>query len=293
LEQDLPDVPNILVTGTSEVLKTPDVFEVNLNTPLFGTTNPSTLIEAPTARDDIFDDSDTVQTLDVNTLFPDLFAKGSECAICYRTGWVPLWHPVGRQRYVYATHNIRASSGYNINQGVNPSVLQSEVTDDTGYVEYLIDVPKYYKAVYVGIYNNTALLSSELKDTAGNVINAQRMSDSAGTRLVVRISDMDFTHVVVEFDLGVVIQANFPQFSIARDYSQFFSLQSVSIELPATVSNAQIGDVVVVPTWDRAWQITDVGRFVDGTTLIKTTTQARVINTIETLHTLVTPVKLI
>lgn len=282
---------NDIETGVSSVVSSPDVFEINLNTPLFGTTNLSSKIDATVSKEDIFDDSDLEDTS--KSLFPDLFAKGTNCAICYRTGWVPLWHPVGRQRYVYSTHNIKSSDGYSINQGINPSLIQLEVTDGTAYIEYILDVPKYYKKVYTGIYNNTQLLKQKITNSLGEAITEAYLRSVAGTKISLKVMAVDFTHIVIEFDLGLEIQVNFPQFSIARDYSQFFSLQSVSIELPATISNAQVGDILFVPTWNRVWQITEVSYFVDNNTLVKTTAQARLVTPIETFHNLSTLTKLI
>jgi hypothetical protein len=256
------------------------LYEVDLKTPLFGSTiYKNEHIEQST---EVFDDEED-NLPNAQPLFPDLFAKGTDCGICNRTGFVPLWYPVGRQRQVFTTHKVKALEGYSIERAITPHIIH-RMRNNGSYVEFELEVPLYFRGCFYGIFqNNKRAGFGRIMIESGEPLLLKHLVANKGKVLKIRIKDCDFTHVVFEFDFGAVIKANFPQFSVSRDYSYFFNLQSISIELPATISNAQIGDIVVVPEWNRMWSVYSVNPYYDMTTLIKTSVEGRIINNIETM----------
>jgi len=262
-----------------------DVYTIDLKNPLFGSTHqmvgeePYRLVDV---EDDLVDDEEVSE--DKVAMFPDLFAKGTDCGICYRTGYAPLWNPIGRQRVSLTTHVAKTLDGFYVNQSTSPAVF--ERTDRTGFVEFMLQIPKYFQAVTYAVYNNTIRLP-DLIEYQDQPINLTTLREHAGSKIPIQVRAETFTHVVLEFDLGVILQANFPQLTATRDYNYFFNLASVSIELPPSICNPQISDVIYVPQWKRLWQIYDVAPYVmPSGTLIKTTAQGRLIAQIETLHNL-------
>jgi hypothetical protein len=254
-------------------------FKVTLNTPLFGQSvyNAGALDEDPTS---VFDDSEGEAT---TPLFPDLFAKGTDCGMCYRTGWLPLWQPVGRNRQVLGTHNVVDFEGYTVDRTQRPNVFH-ENRILKSHVHFKLLVPAAYRGCFFGVFNNNRrLMTHRVLDVDGIPILDEQLRAAAGTHIDIYITGGSFTHVVFEFDLGVSVSANFPQLSVSRDYNYFFNLQSVSIELPPTVCNAQVADIVIVPEWRRMWTVFNINPWYDHGVLIRTTVEARVINTIETM----------
>ena len=234
-----------------------------------------------------------------SSLFPNLFHKGTDCGICFRTGYTPLLAPVGRQFIVLTTHNVKDIAGYKIDYTSSPNKFEAQ-TDDC-YVTFELPVPYLFKTMKYRIYDNTSPLADNVLWTLGEVytntnVSKQQLTDLPLTigivesfrgqqNLEIKVKGQTFTHVFIEFDLGIDVRVNFPQFSVSKDYSSFFNLQSVTIELPPTISNPQINDFLVIKEWDRIFQIFDVQPMYDSPlqqVLIKTTVQGRLVQTIET-----------
>jgi hypothetical protein len=253
-------------------------FSTVSKTPMFGMAQ---LSDEDDDEDKLLDDTETPG----NPLFQNLFHKGTDCGICFRTGYTPLLAPMGRQFYALTNHNATDLHHYRLDTVRQPAVFTS-ANIAGAYVEWQIKVPKYFKNVSVAIFNNVLHLDKEdLWATDGQVVDYARFDHARGKTLFVQVRNIDFTHVFLEFDLGIEIHANFPQFSISKDYSYFFNLQQVTIELPPTVSNPQVNDLIYVPEWDRVWMCFDVQPKYDSPlqqVLLGTAIQGRLVQSVET-----------
>jgi hypothetical protein len=251
-----------------------------LKTPMFGMAP----LDEPDEEDKLLDDTETPG----NPLFQNLFHKGTDCGICFRTGYTPLLAPVGRQFYALTNHNATDLVHYRLDSTRQPAVFTSDGIDGS-YVEWEIKVPKYYKNIKVAVFNNVQHLPLSVLYSNGVVLGPTHFDAARGKTLKVQVREVDFTHVFLEFDLGIPIRANFPQFSVSKDYSYFFNLQQVSIELPPSVNNPQVNDLVYATEWDRQWQIFDVQSRYDSPlqqVLLGTTVQGRLVQSIETARIL-------
>jgi hypothetical protein len=268
-------------------------FSTLVKTPMFGSLPAETVKTNGfnSSEDDLLlDDSDEPETTGTSgSLFGQLFHKGTDCGICFRSGYTPLLQPIGRQFYALTSHNYEELSGYHIDQTKSPNIFSSNTMLDS-YVEFKVKVPKYFKTVSYAIYNNTTTLTNELyvHGTDTPLTNAL-LNVSRGSEIHLQVREVDFTHVFIEFDLGIETRANFPQFSISKDYSYFLNLQQVTIELPPTMNNAQVNDFIYVQTWDRLFQIFDIQPKYEGplqTVLLGTTVQGRLVQPVETARIL-------
>lgn len=269
------------LTNYSDVSKLSSPTEVSFSTimksPMFSTMATE---EHDDEEDLLLDDDETTEA-ETTPLFSNLFHKGTDCGICFRTGFTPLLNPIGRHFVALTTHNYSEISGMVIDKVATPNYFKKHVDD--GFVSFKFYVPKFFKSVKYRAYNNTKELDIKLS-YGPNELTVENLRENSGRRIEVKVIDCSFTHVFIEFDLGVLVYANFPQFGLSKDYTSFFNLQSVTIEIPATVCNPRINDIIYVPDWDKLWAVYDIQPFYDSPKqelLIKSSVQGRVIQTIE------------
>jgi hypothetical protein len=279
------EAENVLTVEPTLVNHTNKVTEISYSTlsksPMFGSSLP---VES-NIEDLLLDDTETAESSSTHPLFGTLFNKGSDCGICMRTGFSPLFSPVGRQFYALTTHNVSNLDGYYVDTTATPHLFKHI---PEGRSLFTFKVPKYFKTCSYRIFNNVQPLEENLY-VGAVALNKDLLNLARGQELVVEIRNKDFTHVFIEFDLGVETHANFPQFSVSKDYTSFFNLQSVSIELPPSMGNCQVNDIVYAPQWSRSWLVFDVQPKWEGpnqTVLLGTTVQGRLIQPLETFSIL-------
>ena len=272
--------------GTTQVS-----FSTISKTPLFGT--------LPTGDEDDMETSLLDDSESNNPLFPNLFHKGTDCGICFRTGITPLISTVGRLFYSLTTHNYCKLQMYRIestktpnpflcNNPIEDSALITPQVVSANHVAFNISVPKYYSGTSYRIFNNTIALDAKLY-VDGAPLTKELLFSFRGKDIQVQVSGATFTHVFMEFDFGLSLKANFPQFNITKDYTYFFNLQQITIELPPSVSNAQVNDFVYVKAWDRLFQVFDVQPKYESplqTILLGTAVQGRLVQVVETARIL-------
>lgn len=274
-----PDVPTSFTNKVTEVS-----FSTLSKAPMFGTLPTEDLTDE---EDLLLDDSDVGVSGSSNPLFSNIFHKGTDCGICFRTGFTPLLQPLGRQFYALTTHNYVGLSGYRVDNLKSPNVFTNLVGRDSA-VEFKIKVPKYYTTCRYAVFNNTFHVTTSLKINGVN-LTKDVLASHKGQAVILQVGEFDFTHVFIEFELGLEIKANFPQFSLTKDYTYFFNLQQVTIELPPTICNPQVNDLIYVDEWKRLWMIFDVQSHYDSplqTVLLGTTVQGRLVQTVETARIL-------
>ena len=222
--------------------------------PLFGAVGDSLSAEDESDEDEfaLVDDDSGVDRVD------SLFSSSADCGICYRSGHIPAFELYGHDRRVLTTFDIADTYGYHKNITTSPHTLV-KLDPAQGYVDFVVEVPKYFKGVAYSIRNNTSLLVDEvLVDSTGMPITeAYLRASSGGVALVRYMSDM-FTHAVIEFDLGTErVWANLSQASKATDWTMFDTLGNIQIILPMTIRDVAPGDIIHVPSRNTTFKISD------------------------------------
>lgn len=230
---------------------------IDYNRPLFGSTTESLDADDETESDEFgLDDSDVVQGITVDSLF----ASSPDCGICYRTGYVPGYNLYGYERRVLTTHHLRDTYGYTLDVTTAPHTFNKTDLRE-GFVEFALEIPRYFKSVTVSVRNNTEQLFDVLYTEIGELspLSHGALQHYAGKVLAVRVTAEEFTHVVIEFDLGAeTLRSNIAQMSKTIDWTLFSTLGNLQIVLPMTIPEVQAGDVVFVPQRNLTLKITDV-----------------------------------
>lgn len=244
-------IPNVVLDGDKEVI-------IDYARPLFGTPGESKVTgdeysELDSDQDDfaIIDDEDPPRE-------NNLFATLNTCNICYRIGFVPGYELYGYDRKVLTTYAIDSVQGYTIDSGTSPHTLRQQ-DPRHGYVDFILDVPKYFISVGYAIRNNQEYLSgSTLYTTNDQPLTRADIQNAAGHSLVVRCKEKTFTHVVLEFDLGTEkVRANLAQANKATDWTMFDTLGNISIVLPMTIEDVATSDVIYVPSRNTIFKVSD------------------------------------
>lgn len=202
---------------------------------------------------EIDDDQDTE-----NPVMDSTFATKANCGICYRTGFVPGYNRYGRERVVLATQHITDAYGYHVDVTEAPHRC-NKLDTRTGYIEYELNVPKYFRQAFYSVRNNTDILHDALHTTDDVQLTLADLKNAAGKTLLVRVHAPALTHVVVEFDLGTdPVLANMAQYSKSLDWTLFDTLGNISLNLPMTIPTVSSSDLVYVPQRNLTLKITDV-----------------------------------
>lgn len=190
-----------------------------------------------------------------------LFALSTDCGICYRNGMLPGYELYGYDRKVLSGQVVLEAYGFNLDSTASPHQFNC-FDPEEGYVEFAIDVPKYFKAMRYSVRNNANHLPDEslyLATANPQELTAAAVRAAAGTTLTVRVRTEQFTHVVVDFNLGVEpIIAQLGQDNKATDWTMFDTLGSMNLILPMTISSVETSDVIYIPSRKRTVKVSDV-----------------------------------
>ena len=228
---------------------------IDWSAPLFGAPN-ETMADAQQEYPDEYEleDDNTISTSAIN--------NNPDCGLCYRTGFVPGFEQFGKQRIVLTTHDVVSLDGFTLNRTMQPHQMTRLAI--SGFVEFVITVPKYFKTCNYSIRNNHDVLNEKVS-YAGRKLSLQDLEDHRGKQISIRI-ETTFTHVVFVFDMGTEpVMANVAQISKVTDWTQFDSTSSVSIILPTTIPDIPTGSVIVLPNKNLAFCINDVQPLRDST----------------------------
>lgn len=252
LDSNVP--PNIVkqdsVLGTS--------VNIDYRRQLFGVQSNS--IQADDGDMDLDDDLliDDDEDEETHVTSDSIFASAADCALCYKTGYVPGYSCYGFERILFTTHNINKHHGYFTDATAMPHALQL-VDEHNGYIEYLLEIPRYFKDVSYSIRNNKDVLADQIYNEEGHPLTFAEVKHSAGSTIRIYIKSVEFTHVAVEFDLGTDrVLANLAQQQRTIDWTLFSTLGNIQIILPPTIQEVMASDVVYVPTRHVSFKITDV-----------------------------------
>ncbi len=252
--QELP--PNVVNPNSS----TDDIIRIDYMRPLFGTRSESltnldeeSALEISLDDDEIIDDDgEPIKTSE------NLFSANPNCGICYRTGYIPGYVLYGFDRKVLTTHSLSNTYGYHINKSTAPHTFNKQ-DEREGFVEFELTIPKYFKRVKYSVRNNMDILfDEELYNSNGQPLTVQDLRFYAGRKFIIRVLAMDFTHAVLEFDLGVsTTHANIAMMSKNLDWSMIDTLGNMNVILPMTIQEVQAQDFIYVPTRNQVLKVTD------------------------------------
>lgn len=191
-----------------------------------------------------------------------MFGSNANCGICYRVGFQPGYKSYGKQRTVLTTWDIQDISSFTVVTTEAPNRIrrQGPVTDFS-YVEFALYIPKYFKNCVFSIRNNTNIVPAEKLYAFGLPLTDKLLRNNAGKKIAIRTKASEFTHVVVEFDLGVEkVFANIGPESQALDYSRMDPLSNFPIVLPPSIHEVNTGDIVVVKDRRLVLKVMDMER---------------------------------
>jgi hypothetical protein len=245
--------------------------------PLFGNKTEATNNNDFTSFKELDEDDDLIdESIDdtelASTPSRNLLGANADCAICYKTGFVPGYNLYGWDRKLLCTFDMVQISGYHLNQSTTPHTFQKEDKRE-GFVEFSFIVPRYFNSVKVSIRNNHASLLDDdiyIKGSSVTPISITYLKEFAGKEVTVRITSELFTHIIFEFDLGCEkVHANLAQQNKNMDWTSFDTLGNINFILPMTVPEVQSSEYVYVPKRAQMFKITDVPylRVADGRNL--------------------------
>lgn len=257
---DLPAhiTPDIVIEDGEDII-------IDHNAPLFGTQNTNGYYDemdtGPNAGTGVIDDEEIVED-DVDGRSQErLFAMSTDCGICYRNGMVPGYELYGHDRKVFTTANIENTYGYTVDQVAAPHRF-CMIDPEEGFVDFAFHVPKYFEHMRFSVRDNGNPLPDEvlyLPTAFPQPLTAAAVRAAAGTTLTIRVRTPFFTHVVVDFDLGVEpVLAALAQDTKATDWTLFDTMGTLTIVLPMTIGSVETSDVIYVPNRKRTLKVSDV-----------------------------------
>lgn len=244
-----PNVINPLSQTDQEIV-------IDYSRPLFGNKPEATTSDDYTdALDFALDDEEQGVDPAVENLFS---TSTSHCGICYGTGFQPGYTLIGQVREVLTTLNVADLYGYHIDQTATPHTF-NQVDGPNCYVDFELSIPKYFVTARYSIRNSARPLSDEILYLPNNTaLTLAAVTAAKGNTLLVRVRAEMFTHVQVEFDLGIpLLKANVAQQSKVLDWTNFDTLGNLNVVLPNTISEMHSTDLLVLPTRNQVLTVTD------------------------------------
>lgn len=206
-------------------------------------------------------DEEIIEDDDLSDSTDSLFALSTDCGVCYRNGLVPGYELYGHDRKVLATHCLENVYGYNVDRQEAPNRFDM-IDREEGYVDFSVHVPKYWQSVRFSVRNNNEHLADEFiyaPVDMPQVMTEQALRYSSGKTAIIRVRAEQFTHVVLEFDLGLdPVRAALAQDTKATDWTLFDMLGTVSIVLPNSIGHVETSDVIYVPSRGHTFKASDV-----------------------------------
>jgi hypothetical protein len=185
-----------------------------------------------------------------------------QCGICYRAGFQPGYKAWGKQRHVLTHKDIETAVDYWVDTTKSPHIIRKQVQTTKPFVEFKIMVPKYFSHLVFSVRNNEKLIQGEkLYDEFNEQLTLGHFKTHAGQVITVRTRAKEFTHVVVEFDLGnQKLVANIGGESQTLDYSMLETIGNMSVVLPPSVNEIKSNDVLIIKKRRLALKIIDKER---------------------------------
>lgn len=240
--------------------------------------------------------SDINKEGDVGLVETTMFGSNANCGICYKLGFQPGYRAYGKQRHVLTTWDVEMMGCYTVLSAETPNRFKRHgPKHDHCFVEFRIQVPKYFKSCTYSIRNNVELVSNEHLIVDGKKLTADILRGYAGREMVLRTQAIEFSHIVLEFDLGMAkVKANLGPESQAIDYSRLEALSNFPIVLPPSIHEVNNGDIVVIKDRRLVLKVMDKERKITADKRqLEWVVQTRVVQKTEPLKLIAKGIKLI
>lgn len=240
-----------------------DEITIDMNDAMFGSPQMSEYMDDDETIPDFGTHDEEILIGDDDSRSADkTFALSTDCGICYRNGMVPGYELYGHDRKVLTSGMISDINGYQVDAMQNPDRIIKIDSAMTSFVEFVIDVPKYFKHMRYSVRNNGRQIDDEelwLPTAHPQMLTAAAVRAAAGSQIAIQVRADVFTHVVIEFDLGVdPVLCALAQDTKATDWTMFDTLGNVSLILPNTIASVETSDVVYVPKRNHTFKLSDV-----------------------------------
>ena len=273
-------------------------FDIHVERPMFGGLS-SMLSKSEKSKvakenydddlEDIFGEGDSENFDNANQgqeVFDSIFGNSVACPICFRSGIVPGYIPVGYSRQVFSSVFVEDAYGYYINTA--KPVPLFEVTDqNSNYVAFRLHVPKFFKEVKFAAYEGQNIIKNVILSIGGYAITEGLLRNFAGKEVILHVSGADFTHCVFMFKINDDLKADFPQDSKPKDYSIFDATQPVTIVTDKSIPKLSTSDIIYKVGYNQFWKVNDFEYYrMNDKTVIGWSIQARILQKDELGHLL-------
>lgn len=192
--------------------------------------------------------------------YEDSVTPGSvNCGICYRSLRQPGYTMYGQQRRLFTHADIAKVEGYHIDSTSSPHSMDKEHQD--GFVAFDVLIPKFFKSATYSIRNDLQLLKERLLRMDGVPVLIADLRRHAGKTMRFKVISSRFTHVTIEFDLGIQkLLCNIGGENTTLDYDRLQTMSDIPIVLGPEVSSITEGDIVCIPERGLYMKVRDVER---------------------------------
>jgi hypothetical protein len=185
------------------------------------------------------------------------------CGVCYSRGVTPPFEPVDHTMYVLTNYHMQSVQSYNVDFAQKPALITC--LSDDGYVEFEINVPKYFKDIKYSVRDNLQLISGMFLYVNINgsfqKLTMAHLNAARGKSLKFYVVGESFTHVVVFFSHNSnPLMVNISQENETLDYTRESSIGQITVIGPERIGHMQNSDVIVIPKRNLVLKVTDAPR---------------------------------
>lgn len=183
--------------------------------------------------------------------------SNSKCGICYKTGMQPGYVAYGKQRQLFTTLDILDLDGYYINRTLAPHTLEKQ--HEQAYITFKTVIPKYFKTCGISIRDNCTEIQGATLYVNELPLTRAVLDTYRGQELVFQVKEQQFTHCVIEFDMGIEKpKIDLSAEILTLDYNRIVPLGSFSIVISPNVLTLNNSDIVIIRTRSMGLKLNEV-----------------------------------
>lgn len=172
------------------------------------------------------------------------------CGICLTTNIQPAFEFTGHTFHLLSGYNVVEAQGYNVLIEDRPNTF-NQITDD-GYLEYIIQIPKYFTKVLFSIRDNLKIVGrqpGQLTQRSGEELNKQFFMDNRGQEVAIRIKNVKrFTHAYILFQTNESVKnANIGEEQDVINYENEVTIGDLTVILSHNIGVVRSGDYISIP----------------------------------------------
>lgn len=198
----------------------------------------------------------------------NLFASNSiNCGICYMRGVQPPYEPLNHTMYTLTNYNIANAQGYHVDFSQHPCQMRVQGDPADAWVEFKINVPKYFKSIKFSVRDNLDLIKGAYLHPHPTDLPNQNhctlawFNEHRGQTVSIFVRGEDFTHVTVFFEQNSnPLKVNISQENETLDYNRESTVGQITVIAPEKIGHIRNADVIVIPERRLSLKITDAPR---------------------------------